>query len=78
MFFSSSPTLSHSFFSLILLQVVDLKLEENVFFFGLSFLFWFSWFWWGEGIEGKKMIVVILMMTHNMKLVKGLKRKREM
>jgi hypothetical protein len=27
--FSSSPTLSHSFFSLILLQVVHLKLEEN-------------------------------------------------
>jgi hypothetical protein len=31
MFFSSSPTLSHSFFSLILLQVVHLKLEENGF-----------------------------------------------
>jgi hypothetical protein len=29
MVFSSSPTLSHSFFSLILLQVVHLKLEEN-------------------------------------------------
>jgi hypothetical protein len=33
MFFSSSPTLSHSFFSLILLQVVHLKLEENGFLF---------------------------------------------
>jgi hypothetical protein len=32
MFFSSFPTLSHSFFSLILLQVVHLKLEENGFF----------------------------------------------
>jgi hypothetical protein len=32
MFFSSSPTLSHSFFSLILLQVVHLKHEENGFF----------------------------------------------
>jgi hypothetical protein len=31
MFFSSSPTLSHSFLSLILLQVVDLKLKENGF-----------------------------------------------
>jgi hypothetical protein len=27
--FSSSPTLFHSFFSLILLQVVHLRLEEN-------------------------------------------------
>jgi hypothetical protein len=34
--------------------------------------------WRGEGIEGKKMIVVIVMVTHNMKLMKGLKRKREM
>jgi hypothetical protein len=31
MVFSSSPTLSHSFFSLSLLQVVHLKLEENDF-----------------------------------------------
>jgi hypothetical protein len=31
MLFSSSPTLSHSFFSLILFQVVHLKLEANGF-----------------------------------------------
>jgi hypothetical protein len=29
-----------------------------------------------EGIGGKERIVVILMMTHNMKMLKGLKRRK--
>jgi hypothetical protein len=48
MFFSSSPTLSHSFFSLILLQVVHLKLEEN------GFLLVYHSFFGSHGLVGRR------------------------
>jgi hypothetical protein len=48
MFLSSSPTLSHSFFSLILLWVVHLKLEEN------GLLLVFHSFFGSHGVDGEE------------------------
>jgi hypothetical protein len=75
MLFSSSPTLSHSFFSLILLQVVHLKLEANGFILVYHSFFGSHGHGREKALKGRR-IVVILVMTHNMKLVKGLKRRK--
>jgi hypothetical protein len=48
MFFCSSPTLSHSFFSLILLQIVHHKLEEN------GFLLVYHSYFGSHGCGGEK------------------------
>jgi hypothetical protein len=69
--FSSSPTLSHSS-SIILLQVVHLRHEKNdlVVVYGSIFYSHGVGTWWGMGMRGKKRIVVILIVTHYMKMRK--------